>query len=67
MMSLLLLISVISVFCAPTCFYAGMPFAASVMAIIGGVSFTIWAFSLAKKYADWVEKDSNGFNPFLGF
>ena len=33
--------------------------------IIGVISFIVLVFSIAKAYADWVDKNNNGYNPFL--
>ena len=35
--------------------------------IIGVISFIALVFYIAKAYADWVDKNNNGYNPFLGY
>ena len=62
-----LIIMLISIVVALKSYYIGHYDTCVYSTIIGVISFIILVFSIAKAYADWVNKNDNGYNPFLGF
>ena len=63
--SLSFLLSVISLILIPIFFEFGWLEAVMAFTILGGASFTVWAFIVAKKVTNYIYDHSDGYNPFL--